>query len=48
MMELIATTRSSENGKLRVIRWGNGPLEIRERVAGDDAEVLPQDLCSKW
>jgi len=48
MMEIIAATRSSATGKLQVIRRGSGPLEIQERVAGDNADVLPHDLRSKW
>ena len=48
VMEIIAGTRSSATGKLQVIRQGSEPLEIQERVAGDDADVLPHDLRSKW
>lgn len=48
VMEIIAATRSSATGKLQVIRRGSGPLEIQERVARDDADVLPHDLRSKW
>lgn len=48
VMKIIAVTRRSATGKLQAIRRGSGPLEIRERVAGDDANVLPQDLRNKW
>jgi hypothetical protein len=48
LMEIIAATRSSATGKLQIIRRGSGPLEIQERVAGDDADALPHDLRSKW
>lgn len=48
IMEIIATTRSSATGKLQIIRKASGPLEIQERVAGDNADVLPHDLCSRW
>ncbi len=48
LTELVAATRSSATGKLQVIRRGDGPLEIQERTAGDDADVLPDDLRSKW
>ena len=48
VMEIITETRSSATGKLQVIRRGSGPLEIQERVARDDADVLPHDLRSKW
>jgi hypothetical protein len=47
-MEIIAATRSSATGKLQVIRKASGPLEIQERVAGDDADAIPHDLRSKW
>jgi hypothetical protein len=47
-MEIIKAIRSSVTGKLQVIRKVSGPLEIQERVAGDDAGVFPHDLCSKW
>jgi len=48
VMEIVTATRSSATGKLQVIRKASGPLEIQERVEGDDADVLPHDLCSKW
>jgi hypothetical protein len=48
IMELISATKSSATGKLQVIRKANGPLEIQERVAGDDSDVLPLDLRNKW
>jgi len=48
IIEIIAATRSSATGKLQVIRKASGPLEIQERVARDDADVLPHDLRSKW
>ncbi|KAH6681546.1 hypothetical protein B0J14DRAFT_623450 [Halenospora varia] len=48
IMEIIATTRSSATGKLQIIRKASGPLEIQERVAGDNADVLPHDLYSRW
>ena len=48
VMEIIAATRNSATGKLQVIRRGSGPLEIQERVSGDDADVLPRDIRSKW
>jgi hypothetical protein len=48
VMEIITATRSSATGKLQVIRRGSGSLEIQERVAGDNTDVLPHDLCSKW
>jgi len=48
VMEIMRAARSSATGKLQVIRKASGPLEIQERVAGDDANVLPHDLCSKW
>lgn len=48
LMGIIAASKSSLNGKLQVIRCGNGPLEIRERAAGDVDEVLPSNLRKKW
>jgi len=48
VMEIVAATRSSATGKLQVIRRGSGPLEIQERFARDEADVLPHDLRSKW
>jgi hypothetical protein len=48
VMEIITATRSLATGKLQVIRRGSGPLEIQERVAGDNTDVLPHDLSSKW
>jgi hypothetical protein len=48
VMKIIAATRSSATGKLQVIRRGSGPLKVQERVAGDNTDVLPHDLRSKW
>jgi hypothetical protein len=48
VMEIIAATRSSATGKLQVIRRGSGLLKVQERVAGDNTDVLPHDLRSKW
>jgi len=48
VMEIITETRSSATGKLQVIRRGSGSLEIQERVAGDNTDVLPHDLRNKW
>jgi hypothetical protein len=48
LTEIIAATKGSATGKLQVIRKASGLLEIQERVVGDDADVLPHDLRSKW
>jgi hypothetical protein len=51
VMEIIAATRSSATGKLQVIRRGqrgSGSLKGQERFAGDNTDVLPHDLRSKW
>jgi hypothetical protein len=48
LMEIIAASKNSPNGKLQVVRCRNGPLEIRERVAENVNDVLPSDLCRNW
>ncbi len=47
IMEIIEVTKSSATGKLQVIQKVSGPLEIQERVIGDDADILPHDLHNK-
>ena len=48
VLKLLVEFVKAEKRKVQVVRIGDGPLQIREQVAGEEVSALSDDMRKRW